>query len=46
MMGMMKLGCEHNRTKNIHLTDKKTYGPSFLKQSRIPTKFVICTVKA
>jgi len=43
---MMKLGCERNRTKNIHPTDNETYGPSFLKQSRIPSTFVICTVKA
>jgi len=42
---MMKFGCEHNRTKNIHPTHKKTYQQSFLKQNRIPSKFVICVVK-
>jgi hypothetical protein len=43
---MMKLCCEHNRTKSIHPTDKKTYRPSFLKQSKIQSIFVIYAVKA
>ena len=38
----MKLGCEHNRTTNIHPTDKKTCRRLFLKESRIPLKFIIC----